>query len=150
MPNWTGNSITLRGKKESRDAFKLKAKGENGEFDFNRIKEMPKELDIVSGSETHKNPQAQENIRKYGYPTWYEWCRDNWGTKWNACEIEIEEYGNTLTYRFDTAWDCPRPLVGPIVELAQELGLSIIWTADHEDGGYEPIFDSEGEFREAA
>ena len=24
------------------------------------------------------------NIRKYGYPTRYEWALNNWGTKWNA------------------------------------------------------------------
>lgn len=85
--------------------------------------------------------QALDNLQQYGAPTWYEWCYDNWGTKWNACEVAVAEHGGTLTYRFDTAWDCPRPLVDPIVELAHELGLSIVWDADHEDGGYEAIAD---------
>lgn len=30
-----------------------------------------------------------ENIEKYGYGTWYEWSRDNWGTKWNAYSQEM-------------------------------------------------------------
>lgn len=196
MPNWTGNSITVKGNKEKLDIFKLKVKGEKSAFDFDRIRPMPEELDIEKGSNTNLGlacwdqeyfkkesaypwfpdrypdittpeqlrtfltkdkpeivelgKQALDNIHRYGATTWYDWCIDNWGTKWNASEIEGEEYGNTLTYRFDTAWDCPRPLVEPIVEMAQELGLSIVWTADHEDGGFEPIFDSKGEFKEAA
>lgn len=27
---------------------------------------------------------AWNNIRLYGVPTWYEWCTQHWGTKWNA------------------------------------------------------------------
>ena len=28
--------------------------------------------------------QAFENLAQHGAPTWYEWCQQNWGTKWNA------------------------------------------------------------------
>lgn len=27
---------------------------------------------------------AWNNIRQYGAPTWYDWCIEHWGTKWNA------------------------------------------------------------------
>lgn len=31
------------------------------------------------------------NIAKYGYPTWYEWRYEHWGTKWNAYDIEVKD-----------------------------------------------------------
>lgn len=52
--------------------------------------------------------QAVDNILKYGAPTWYEWCIDNWGTKWNACN-EMEGDDNQIV--FDTAWTAPFPIL---------------------------------------
>jgi hypothetical protein len=31
----------------------------------------------------------QENRLKYGYPDWYDWHTNNWGTKWNACYVHF-------------------------------------------------------------
>lgn len=42
-----------------------------------------------------------DNMKNYGAPTWYEWCINNWGTKWNAMRSEISE--DRIV--FDTAWD---------------------------------------------
>lgn len=41
------------------------------------------------------------NIVKYGYPTWFEWRKANWGTKWNAYYTELKN-GNEIW--FTTAW----------------------------------------------
>ena len=54
-----------------------------------------------------------DNILEYGHDTWYEWCIDKWGTKWNACEPIIGD--NYL--EFDTAWSAPFPI---IVELSRK------------------------------
>ena len=35
-----------------------------------------------------------DNITKYGFPTWYEWCLFNWGTEWLPSNGDI--YDNTL------------------------------------------------------
>lgn len=35
---------------------------------------------------------AVENLHKYDAPTWYEWCINNWGTKWNS----VSENGSCL------------------------------------------------------
>ena len=61
-----------------------------------------------------------ENILKYGYPTWYEWCIAKWGTKWNACETKIID-DDTIT--FETAWSNPEPI---LYELAKRYPNSII------------------------
>lgn len=46
MPNWTENTIRI-----NKDVIK-KYLDEDGNFDFNKLIEMPKELDITSGSPT--------------------------------------------------------------------------------------------------
>lgn len=139
MPNWTANSITLRGDKQKLAIFKKKVKGKNGAIDFNRIVPMPENSDTFYAD----GGFGTEERKKYGKNNWYDWSRENWGTKWNACHIEIEAHDDLIMYQFDTAWDAPRPLVDPIMKLAQELGLLIVWDADHEDGGYESIVDTE-------
>ena len=30
-----------------------------------------------------------DNEKKYGHMTWYNWCCDKWGTKWNACDTKL-------------------------------------------------------------
>jgi hypothetical protein len=38
-----------------------------------------------------------------------DWCRANWGTKWNACGERSAVYADgVLTLRFKTAWGTPR------------------------------------------
>lgn len=70
------------------------------------------------------------NISKYGHATWYEWCRANWGTKWNAYETYRE--GDALY--FQTAWSAVPDIVSKIAEMFPEVGLEYEW-AD-EDFGY--------------
>jgi hypothetical protein len=38
-----------------------------------------------------------------GYPSWYEWCNANWGTKWNASDPYVEDG----KFSFNTAWSAP-------------------------------------------
>lgn len=54
------------------------------------------------------------NIEKYGVSTWYDWCCNNWGTKWNACEASWE--GNEYV-SFDTAWSVPIPIFEKLKEV---------------------------------
>ena len=44
--------------------------------------------------------QAIKNQKKYGNADWYEWSCQNWGTKWNAYNVNVD--GNTVY--FQTAW----------------------------------------------
>lgn len=45
--------------------------------------------------------QGLANIAQHDAPTWYEWSRKHWGTKWNACHSEQTD--NAIT--FETAWN---------------------------------------------
>lgn len=37
------------------------------------------------------------NIVFFGYPTWYDWRIENWGTKWNASDLKFEN-GNEVWF----------------------------------------------------
>lgn len=106
--------------------------GVYGSIDFNKLIPMPDSLNIEAGTRTERGldayrrfmggdrdaeafqkdhpeewmlgSQAYENIRQYGVPTWYEWCNQNWGTKWNAYScVELTQDDDTL--EFFTAWN---------------------------------------------
>jgi hypothetical protein len=129
MANWTSNLIALRGEAAKLQAFKQAVVGDNGAIDFNKLKPMPWRM------------RALGVIRLRTLPAWYVWnCRE-WGTKWNACRARYVDRPDTLTYQFDTAWDAPRGIVAPLLDLAGRLDLSVRWEADHEDDGHELLAD---------
>jgi hypothetical protein len=47
------------------------------------------------------------NVENHGYTSWYDWCCDKWGTKWNAYDCVEKE----CKYYFDTAWSPPTPVL---------------------------------------
>ncbi|HUY78894.1 MAG TPA: hypothetical protein VMV29_19130 [Ktedonobacterales bacterium] len=164
MPNWTKNEVSIRGEQEPIDTFREAVRGKNGPLDFNSLEPMPERLAIEDGSRTEAGlayvrlegawtgqmpdakvialgRQALQNIEQYGFPTWYDWRGEHWGTKWNACEAHVEEYTNSVVYCFNTAWDAPRPLVSKIVDLAYSLGLLVVWDVEHEYDGSEVIVE---------
>lgn len=52
--------------------------------------------------------------RKYGAADWYFWAWNNWGTKWNACDCEIDEDQQAIF--FSTAWEHPFPIIQRIAD----------------------------------
>ena len=192
MPNWVRNKVKFSNRgKEILDKVivvngdKEELTAEDVLFDFNKILEMPKTLNLVSGSEIapaiqyalkkmskedvasiteklhnipvsfdgnyynrifHKVYTSKEldkidedfredlaksnsklynsydyqelgienledlgnicinNIMQYRADTWYDWCIENWGTKWNACNTYVISDNEV---EFDTAWSCP-------------------------------------------
>ena len=58
--------------------------------------------------------QYISNKVKYGATTWYDWCCDNWGTKWNAYSNEQEDED---TISFETAWSNPEPVMLKLSEI---------------------------------
>lgn len=74
--------------------------------------------------------QYMYNLENYGFYTWYDWCCINWGTKWNACDTDME---NPCCVTFDTAWDAPIPIFKKICELFPNE--EIAFESSFEDGG---------------
>ena len=114
MPNWCQNEITISGdEKEVKEFIKFVSSKES-KFDFNKIYPMPKELEgTVSGSESLKSDEQKAKSElwnvEYGADNWYDWKILHWGTKWelDPSYIEVDDEGDYVTYRFDTAWSPP-------------------------------------------
>lgn len=86
--------------------------------DHNSIEKMlnypwVKQLNIVNVEELcnyliEKNPNILDlgkqyitNIKLYGHSSWYGWCIENWGVKWNAGDSWVA--GDS--FGFNTAWN---------------------------------------------
>jgi len=116
MPNWCNNFIELAHEDPQMilracDAMK------RDEF-LNEFIPVPEDLKIVAGrvgaddDENQKALVAQEtaNREKHGYATWYDFCVNEWGTKWDTgtqgYEVKPESDGR-MCIGFDTAWAPP-------------------------------------------
>lgn len=80
------------------------------------------------------NPEALElgraaidNIRLHGYPDWYRWSINNWGTKWNAYDATIHRCEDDhAIVTFSTAWSTPDPIFQKLRDMGYEVvGFSI-------------------------
>ncbi len=58
--------------------------------------------------------------------TWYDWCPENWGTKWNSSECSFS--GDTIS--FQTAWSCPEPI---LEEISRQLGPDAVLVIKYAD-----------------
>ena len=118
MPNWCNNTLTLTHKdpamiQRAKDAL------DRGEF-LSEFCPMPRELgDAIA------NGQADAvMIEKYGYSSWYDYCVNEWGTKWDVGEdgaTDIHPDGTMLNTYFDSAWSPP---IGAYEKLEQ-LGFTV-------------------------
>ena len=70
--------------------------------------------------------QAIKNLRKFGYPSWYEWRVENWGTKWNAYQ---QSRTSANEFSFQTAWSHP----SPIIDLLSKMFRSIVFRVKYAD-----------------
>lgn len=122
MPNWCFNTLQVSKHSESGrrliDAFRdnhTNDKGEKYSSPFTDLYPCPQELMDTEASfggtdeeQAIRKAKEDSNLAKYGHTNWYSWRLANWGTKWDACEVYIEdEDENEALIRFDTAWCSP-------------------------------------------
>jgi hypothetical protein len=82
-------------------------------LDFNKIIKMPKALLIDAGPTDDKTKKLEEeNLKRYGFKNWYDWCVANWGTKWNSYDFQVQDSCVT----FSTAWSPPEPVIAKLAE----------------------------------
>lgn len=172
MPNWVRTSINVVGTSDEIKNVIDFVKGNESDFDFNKIIPMPDELQITDGSNgvtgeeyiraiavpenertdedkdiielfkkfEEKYPDAAkmalelgqkyiDNLQKYGFRTWYDWRRYNWGTKWNASEA-WEYDGNFV---FNTAWCFCEPVIKRLSEIFPDVSIDFVF-ADEDAG----------------
>lgn len=85
--------------------------------------------------------QYAANIRQYGHASWYGWHIQHWGTKWNACSVEVvEEEGGCIQVRFDTAWSSPVPIFEQIPKVYPGLEVEVCVEYEGEDGQHSATY----------
>ena len=117
MPNWCNNVVEIG----HEDPAKLKALVEaynEGKFCSFAIP-VPASLNIVAGrvgddadpKQIELEAQEKSNLEVHGYSNWYDFCVNEWGTKWDVGgdgdRIELEEGQDNTTLDFDSAWAPP-------------------------------------------
>lgn len=108
MPNHVINELVFRNiSKAQQDAVLSALCNADGEVDFRVL--VPEALNVWRGN------ASTEHDRAFGR-TWYEWNRENWGTKWNAYSHHpIERCEDWLILRFETAWSPPYPWLAAVL-----------------------------------
>ena len=137
MPNWCTNSVTLTGKKEWIDALV-------------KVSETD-DKDIFM----HLRPCIED--AEWYSEKWYSWNCDNWGTKWDANNLEVGSCdGECIDLHFQSVWSSPIDLYEYLVENGWEVeayyyeeGIQFCGQfVDGEDSSYEVPSKKEFEDRE--
>lgn len=139
MPNWCSQFVEVRGeKKEIKrmiNSFRNKAAKteEDEQWDINQLFPVPDELTktphafaIDPESKVEKEIRLmiiqEENMTKFGARDWYEWQLINYGTKWGACHIEIDEEAlancfESFSFKFESPWGTTPGLMAKVSSL---------------------------------
>ncbi len=118
MPNWCNNNITITGPNKIIDKIdKIVAEeGSTGGL-LQYFHPMPKELMDTTSPAPNKTAKEKKVIKarklKFGADSWYDWCVNNWSTKWDVNEfysikrIELGIDESEISFGFDSAWAPP-------------------------------------------
>ena len=125
MPNWCNNTVEIY---HSDPAIleRVRTSFNDGRL-LDEFIPVPKDLQIVAGCVGAKDSpeqialEAQEkaNIEKHGYKTWYDFCVNEWGTKWDigGDGAEAQDIPGGLMLSFDSAWSPPCDAYAKLVDL---------------------------------
>ena len=91
MPNWCENRVCFKHSDPTKLAELDVALREGKALQY--LHPMPSELEgTTAPSDT---------------PNWYDWCVNNWGTKWDVDAEVLHQEDCFVQYRFDSAWSPP-------------------------------------------
>jgi len=129
MPNWCNNTLELQ-HEDPAMIERAKTAFAAGRF-LEEFCPVPASLQIVAGrvgdpDELKKlEEDTAENIRVHGYGNWYDYCVNEWGTKWDVGGDDYNEpqqdNPNKITMSLDSAWAPPVAAM----EKFQDLGFSV-------------------------
>jgi len=114
MPNWCNNYLEL-----THDDPEMITRAKKAYVDGRLLDEfcpVPKSLHIVAGSVGDPDEQKKleedtaRNLEVHGYGNWYDYCVNEWGTKWDVGGDDgmiTEDGPNALRMSFDSAWAPP-------------------------------------------
>ena len=169
MPNHTINDVDIHvNTGEDKEILalaelKTKLKISKNKFDFEAIIPMPKDLhkalevepftenDEWTHDGGHLVPKSylirRKWVKQYGFDNLYDWRCENWGTKWNSYDFELDDESKSkLQVRFLTAWCPPKEIFIALRNYCNEHNLALSWEYMQEEDGYEETYqlDQEG------
>ena len=128
MPNWCNNYLEL----EHEDPAMIE-RANKAFADAKLLAEfcpVPESLHIVAGSVGDPDEQkklleaTEKNIEVHGYGNWYDYCVNEWGTKWDVGgegdQTQVHS-PNHISMNFDSAWAPPIAAM----EKFQDLGFKV-------------------------
>jgi hypothetical protein len=128
MPNWCNNYLEL----EHEDP-KMIERAQKAFADARLLEEfcpVPASLHIVAGMVSDEAEQKKleedtaRNIATHGYGNWYDYCVNEWGTKWDVGgegDQATVHSPNSISMNFDSAWAPPIAAM----EKFQDLGFKV-------------------------
>ena len=138
MPNWCRNRVTASG--DEKQISKIAEIFSDKKSIFNHIvqspdwKRLPNEKGEFPKLEQMKNPKGEVMWETYNFPDgknddrWYYWCIDNWGTKWDVSELDIEYADDEiLELTFSTAWSPPQGIMEELKNRYPDLGFTCFY-----------------------
>lgn len=164
MPNWVYSNITINGKSEDLIAFRDKAgkpqprgfkdgvleyeEGDDKVLSFWSFAQ-PTDVEAYFASSSGEKPEGyaewdlskkMEHDLKFTGNGWYDWNVREWGTKWDACDSDLQDFtkdkGPYLYYSFSTAWSIPEPVFRAMCEQHPDLDFKF-WSEEEQGWGAE-------------
>ena len=128
MPNWCNNTLTLEHENPAMIA-RAKAAFLNGRLLAEFIP-IPADLKIVAGcvgdpvEQAKLVEQTELNRVTHGYGNWYDYCVNEWGTKWDVGGDDgvLNDIEGGIIVSFDSAWAPPTNAY----EKLHEMGFKIL------------------------
>ena len=148
MPNWCNNYLELEHEDPAmiERAHKAFAEGKLLE----EFCPVPASLHIVAGSVGDPDEQKKleeataQNIEVHGYGNWYDYCVNEWGTKWDVGGddgMATVDGPNNISMSFDSAWAPPINAM----EKFQDLGFKVKLVYWESGMCFAGIFDENGD-----
>ena len=148
MPNWCNNYLELEHEDPAMIERAQKAFAEGKLLE--EFCPVPASLHIVAGRLGDGDEQKKleedtaENIRVHGYGNWYDYCVNEWGTKWDVGgdgDQATVESPNSIKMNFDSAWAPPVAAMEKFMDLGFKVKL-VYWESGM---GFCGLFDENGD-----
>jgi len=150
MPNWCNNYLELEHEDPAMIERAKKAFAEGKLLE--EFCPVPASLHIVAGRVGDKDSpeqialEAQEkaNLEAHGYATWYDYCVNEWGTKWDVGgegDQASQDSPTDIRMNFDSAWAPPIAAM----EKFQDLGFKVKLVYWESGMCYCGLFDENGD-----
>lgn len=111
MPNWCNNNISIQGSTETVKTLWDQAKSNWDNEQYGLLNAMAPIPEALKGT---RSPSPDDGSQPFvdGHDNWYDWCVNNWGTKWDIGEegLEFTDNGDgtaSITGWFESAWAPP-------------------------------------------